>query len=64
VPERLFLTNGRDTKDGLQEVSLAGQLLAILLSEKSGIAVADNTAAVENLDKFAAQFTGPAERHP
>lgn len=62
VPERLFVMDGKDGKDGVQGMSMAGQLIALLLSEKSGINIAENTTAVETLDKLAAQFAKESEK--
>ena len=56
VPERLFVMDGGGKEGDIQGMSMAGQLIALLLSEKSGISIAENTAAVQNLDKLAAQF--------
>jgi len=41
---------------GSQGFGIVGQLLALLLSEHSGIKIAENQAGVEDLEKFARQI--------
>jgi hypothetical protein len=41
---------------GTQNMSMIGQLLALLLSERSGINIAENKANLEDLEKFTRQM--------
>jgi uncharacterized membrane protein YqiK len=74
VPERLLVMgeghngNGNGNGDGAPPVgggaqgfSMVGQLLALLLSEHSGVNVAENKAGVEDLEKFTRQMVEKKE---
>jgi len=62
VPERLMVMGDGGKGDaaapggGSQGFGIVGQLLALLLSEHSGIKIAENQAGVEDLEKFARQI--------
>jgi uncharacterized membrane protein YqiK len=66
VPERLMVMgeghNGNGNGEtavpagGAQGFSMMGQLLALLLSERSGVNIAENKAGVEDLEKFTRQM--------
>jgi uncharacterized membrane protein YqiK len=66
VPERVMMMgeghNGNGTGEGAgpvggaQGFSMLGQLLALLLSEHSGVNIAENKGGVEDLEKFTRQM--------
>jgi hypothetical protein len=60
VPERLFISPGGHNGDGKLEVgsvNVASQLLSLLLAEKAGINVSENSPELAELEKFAAELT-------
>ena len=60
VPERLFVVGGKDGdgKPGeLGNVSLLNQLIALLLSEKSGINLTSKPEDMAGLEKFTEELT-------
>ena len=61
VPERLLVmgdgaARGDGTGEGTQGFSMMSQLLALLLSERSGINITENKAGLEELEKFTARL--------
>jgi len=71
VPERLLVMgegqngNGNGEKPvpagGAQNFSMVGQLLTLLLSEHSGVNIAENQAGVQDLEKFTRQMVEKKE---
>ena len=59
VPERLFMTGGNGGEGG-QSSSLVGQLLSLLVSEKSNIGIAAEGVDTSALQSFAAQYAAKA----
>src|SRR5205823_5656986 len=59
VPSRLFISNGSGTKPGEQQGSgsVLETLLSLILSEKAGINIQENTATSKPLEDFLRQFT-------
>jgi uncharacterized membrane protein YqiK len=60
VPERLFISPGGHNGDGKLEVgsvNVASQLLSLLLADKAGIGVSENSPELAELEKFAAELT-------
>lgn len=64
VPQRMFMSGGRDSETtGVGSMSLFGQLIALMLAEKSGMdlsAVGDDLA---ELEKFTENLASEASRH-
>ena len=59
VPSRLFISNAGG-KDGENQTggSVLETLLSLILSEKAGINLQENTASSKPLEDFIRQFTG------
>jgi len=60
VPDRVLLMGGGKDGEGagdLGSVNLLSQVLALLLSEKAGIGMAENAAGLESLEKFTEEIT-------
>jgi uncharacterized membrane protein YqiK len=60
VPERLFISPGGHNGEGKLEVgsvNVASQLLSLLLADKAGIGVSENSPELAELEKFAAELT-------
>jgi len=60
VPDRVLLMGGGKDGEGtgdLGSVNLLSQVLALLLSEKAGIGMAENSAGLESLEKFTKEIT-------
>ena len=62
VPSRLFISNGAGTKPGETNAngSVLETLLSLILSEKAGINIQENTASSKPLEEFIRQFTPSA----
>src|SRR4051812_29427438 len=60
VPSRLFISNGAGTKSGEAQPggSVLETLLSLILSEKAGINIQENTSSSKPLEDFLRQFTG------
>src|SRR3954466_12413017 len=60
VPSRLFISNGNGTKSGEAQAggSVLETLLSLILSEKAGINIQENTSSSKPLEDFLRQFTG------
>jgi hypothetical protein len=60
VPSRLFISNGNGTKPGDAQGSgsVLETLLSLILSEKAGINIQENTSSSKPLEDFLRQFTG------
>jgi len=60
VPSRLFISNGAGSKPGEAQGSgsVLETLLSLILSEKAGINIQENTASSKPLEEFIRQFTG------
>jgi uncharacterized membrane protein YqiK len=59
VPSRLFISSGNGSKPGEQQGtgSVLETLLSLILSEKAGINIQENTASSKPLEEFIRQFT-------
>jgi uncharacterized membrane protein YqiK len=60
VPDRVLLMGGGKDGEGagdLGSVNLLSQVLGLLLSEKAGIGMAENSAGLESLEKFTQEIT-------
>jgi uncharacterized membrane protein YqiK len=62
VPSRLFISNGAGNKPGDAQGngSVLETLLSLILSEKAGINIQENTASSKPLEEFIRQFTPSA----
>jgi uncharacterized membrane protein YqiK len=60
VPSRLFISSGSGTKPGEPQGtgSVLETLLSLILSEKAGINIQENTSSSKPLEDFLRQFTG------
>jgi hypothetical protein len=60
VPSRLFISNGGGSKDGENQGtgSVLETLLSLILSEKAGINLQENTGSSTPMEDFIRQFTG------
>jgi hypothetical protein len=59
VPSRLFISNGGGTPgDGQGGGSVLETLLNLILSEKAGINLQENTGSSKPMEDFIRQFTG------
>jgi uncharacterized membrane protein YqiK len=59
VPSRLFISNGNGIKSGEAQAggSVLETLLSLILSEKAGINIQENTSSSKLLEEFIRQFT-------
>ncbi|MFL6519882.1 MAG: SPFH domain-containing protein [Chthoniobacterales bacterium] len=60
VPSRLFVSSGAGTKPGELQGSgnVLETLLSLILSEKAGINIQENTSSSKSLEDFLSKFTG------